>query len=146
MRRLRDRTLALLAATVLAAGCSSTPEATTGATTGASTDASTDVPTDATTDATSSAGSPVSAAPVTDVAGSAVSSSEASDPATSAPDAAAAFPLDQYLSGRRTSGASFDAAASEAIRHWRFVPAQEVNSGRAVRSFTTVAIVFKLKT
>ncbi len=113
MRRLRDRTLALLAATVLAAGCSSTPEATTGATTVASTDVSTDVPTDATTDATSSAGSPVSAAPVTDVAGSAVSSSEASDPATSAPDAAAAFPLDQYLSGRRTSGASFDAAAYE---------------------------------
>lgn len=47
----------------------------------------------------------------------------------------------------RSSGrASFDAAAVEAIRSWRFVPAQEVESGRAVRSYTTVSIVFRLRT
>lgn len=47
----------------------------------------------------------------------------------------------------RSSGrASFDAAAIEAIRSWRFVPAQEVESGRPVRCYTTVSVVFKLKT
>lgn len=47
----------------------------------------------------------------------------------------------------RSSGrASFDAAAVEAIKDWRFAPAQDVESGRAVRSYTTVSIVFRLRT
>lgn len=46
----------------------------------------------------------------------------------------------------RSSGLhSLDAAALQAIRTWRFVPAQEVESGRAVRCYTTVSIVFQLK-
>lgn len=46
----------------------------------------------------------------------------------------------------RSSGrASFDAAAVEAIRSWRFVPAQEEASGRAVRCYTTVSVVFRLR-
>lgn len=47
----------------------------------------------------------------------------------------------------RSSGrASFDAAAVEAIRSWRFVPAQEADSGRVVRCYTTVSVVFRLRT
>lgn len=42
--------------------------------------------------------------------------------------------------------ASFDEAALQAIRTWRFVPAQEVESGRAVRCYTTISIVFQLRT
>lgn len=46
----------------------------------------------------------------------------------------------------RSSGrASFDAAAVEAIRSWRFVPAQEADSGQAVRCYTTVSVVFRLR-
>jgi protein TonB len=46
----------------------------------------------------------------------------------------------------RSSGrASFDAAAVQAIRSWQFVPAQEMESGRAVRCYTTILVVFKLK-
>jgi protein TonB len=47
----------------------------------------------------------------------------------------------------RSSGlASLDAAAMEAVRSWRFVPAQEAESGRPVRCYTTVSIVFRLNT
>jgi protein TonB len=47
----------------------------------------------------------------------------------------------------RSSGrASFDAAAVEAVRSWRFVPAQETETGRAVSCYTTVAVVFRLRT
>ncbi len=46
----------------------------------------------------------------------------------------------------RSSGReSFDAAAVEAVRSWRFVPAQEADSGRAVRCYTTVSVVFRLR-
>lgn len=45
----------------------------------------------------------------------------------------------------RSSGRdSMDEAALQAVRKWRFVPAQEEGSGRAVRCFTTLAIVFRL--
>ncbi len=43
-------------------------------------------------------------------------------------------------SGRR----SLDEAAVQAVRQWRFVPAQETGSGQAVRCFTTFSIVFEL--
>jgi protein TonB len=47
----------------------------------------------------------------------------------------------------RSSGrSSFDEAAVKAIRSWRFVPAQELESGRPVRCYTTVSVVFRLKT
>ena len=46
----------------------------------------------------------------------------------------------------RSSGrAAFDEAAVQAVRTWRFVPAQEVESGRPVRCYTMVSIVFQLK-
>lgn len=47
----------------------------------------------------------------------------------------------------RSSGrASFDAAAVEAVRSWRFVPAQEAETGRAVRCYTTIPVIFRLRT
>jgi TonB family C-terminal domain len=47
----------------------------------------------------------------------------------------------------RSSGrASFDAAAIEAIRSWRFIPALDQESGRAVRCYITVSLAFKIKT
>lgn len=46
----------------------------------------------------------------------------------------------------RSSGrASFDAAAVEAVRSWRFVPAQEADTGQAVRCYTTVSVIFRLR-
>jgi len=46
----------------------------------------------------------------------------------------------------RSSGRpSFDAAAIAAVRTWRFVPAQEAETGRAVRCYTTVSVVFRLR-
>jgi protein TonB len=43
-------------------------------------------------------------------------------------------------SGRR----SLDDAALQAVRKWRFVPAQETASGQPVRCFTTLSVVFRL--
>lgn len=43
-------------------------------------------------------------------------------------------------SGRR----SLDEAALQAVRQWRFVPAQETGSGEAVRCYTTFSVVFEL--
>ncbi|WP_425059969.1 hypothetical protein SCACP_06030 [Sporomusa carbonis] len=46
----------------------------------------------------------------------------------------------------RSSGReALDAAALEAVRKWRFVPAQDVDSGRAVRCYTTLSVVFRLR-
>ncbi len=46
----------------------------------------------------------------------------------------------------RSSGRpSFDAAAIEAVRTWRFVPAQEAETGRAVKCYSTVSLVFRLR-
>ena len=39
---------------------------------------------------------------------------------------------------------SFDEAAMQAVRKWRFVPAQEAASGQPIRCFTTLAVVFNL--
>lgn len=39
---------------------------------------------------------------------------------------------------------SLDEAALQAVRQWRFVPAQENGSGQAVRCFTTFSVVFEL--
>ncbi|SDE81589.1 energy transducer TonB [Sporomusa acidovorans] len=45
----------------------------------------------------------------------------------------------------RSSGRqSIDEAALRAVRRWRFVPAQEVGSGEAVRCYTTFSVVFEL--
>lgn len=45
----------------------------------------------------------------------------------------------------RSSGRqSLDEAALQAVRQWRFVPAQETGSGQAVRCFTTFSVVFEL--
>ncbi|WP_371378453.1 TonB family protein [Sporomusa aerivorans] len=45
----------------------------------------------------------------------------------------------------RSSGRqSFDEAALQAVRKWRFVPAQEAVGGRTVRCFTTLSVVFRL--
>ncbi len=45
----------------------------------------------------------------------------------------------------RSSGRqSLDDAALQAVRTWRFVPAQEAASGQAVRCFTTLSVVFRL--
>ena len=50
------------------------------------------------------------------------------------------------VSVQQSSGSeTLDAAALSAVRRWRFVPAQERQSGRAVISYTTVPIVFKLR-
>lgn len=50
------------------------------------------------------------------------------------------------VSVQQSSGSEvLDAAALSAVRRWRFVPAQERQSGRAVISYTTVPIVFKLR-
>ncbi|HBS60721.1 MAG TPA: hypothetical protein DEA44_15850 [Firmicutes bacterium] len=46
---------------------------------------------------------------------------------------------------QRSSGYdSLDEAALRAVRKWRFVPAQEADSGRAMRCFTTLTVVFRL--
>lgn len=46
---------------------------------------------------------------------------------------------------QRSSGrSSLDEAALAAVRKWRFVPAEEVDTGRAVRCYTTVSVLFKL--
>lgn len=46
---------------------------------------------------------------------------------------------------QRSSGYdSLDEAALQAVRKWRFVPAQEADSGRAIRCFTTLTVVFRL--
>lgn len=46
----------------------------------------------------------------------------------------------------RSSGReSVDEAALQAVRKWRFVPAKDESSGRAVRCFTTLAVVFELR-
>lgn len=66
-----------------------------------------------TTDASGSAPSTTIAVSVTVVAGSAVSTPVGTTPTSSPPDSEVEFPLDPYMSGRRTSGASFDAAAYE---------------------------------
>lgn len=45
----------------------------------------------------------------------------------------------------RSSGrSSMDEAAIRAVRKWRFVPAQEEGTGRAVRCYTTLSVVFEL--
>lgn len=46
---------------------------------------------------------------------------------------------------QRSSGrASLDQAALDAVRRWRFVPAQVADTGRPVRCYTTLSVVFKL--
>ena len=46
---------------------------------------------------------------------------------------------------QRSSGPDLlDEAALRAVRKWRFVPAQEEDSGRAIRCFTTLTVVFRL--
>ncbi|WP_188397675.1 energy transducer TonB [Sporomusa sp. GT1] len=46
----------------------------------------------------------------------------------------------------RSSGrGSMDEAALQAVRKWRFVPAKDEGSGQAIRCFTTLAVVFKLR-
>ncbi|MPL58721.1 hypothetical protein SDC9_04263 [bioreactor metagenome] len=48
------------------------------------------------------------------------------------------------VSIERSSGyESLDAAAVEAVRHWRFNPAKETISGSSVRCTTTVPIIFR---
>ena len=50
------------------------------------------------------------------------------------------------VSVQQSSGSeTLDAAAISAVRRWKFMPAQEHESGRAVISHTTVPIVFKLR-
>lgn len=38
-----------------------------------------------------------------------------------------------------------DAAAVDAVEHWRFVPARDINTGAAVRCFTTLPVAFRLE-
>lgn len=46
---------------------------------------------------------------------------------------------------QRSSGHdSLDEAALQAVRKWRFVPAQEEDSGRTILCFTTLTVVFRL--
>ena len=50
------------------------------------------------------------------------------------------------VSVQQSSGSeTLDSAAISAVRRWKFMPAQERQSGRAVISYTTVPIVFKLR-